>query len=131
MLNYARSLIYSTAPSPAEVAHITQTLIWAQECGPEARAQLSERIHFFRHTAQKLGVLDLLWPAVGPIQAWRCPDEQSAIQWAEDLQRAGYAVKAILPPTVPQGGARLRLCIHADHTDKDIVGLLSALKQCL
>ena len=128
-MNYARSLIYSTAPSPAEVAHITQTLILAQEHGPQARAQLSERIHFFRDTAQKLGVLDRLWPASGPIQAWRCPSERSATQWAEDLQRSGYAVKAILPPTVPEGGARLRLCVHADHTDQQISGLLSLLKQ--
>jgi 8-amino-7-oxononanoate synthase len=130
LVNYARSLIYSTAPSPAEVGHITQAMIWAQERGPQARAQLAERIQFFRDTAQKLGVLDRLWPAIGPIQAWRCPSEQSAIQWAEDLQKSGYAVKAILPPTVPEGSARLRLCIHGDHTDQEITGLLSLLKQC-
>ena len=130
LVNYARSLIYSTAPSPAEVGHITQAMIWAQERGPGARAQLAERIQFFRDTAQKLGVLDRLWPAIGPIQAWRCPSEQSAIQWAEDLQKSGYAVKAILPPTIPEGSARLRLCIHADHTDQEITGLLSLLKQC-
>ena len=131
LVNYARSLIYSTAPSPAEVAHITQTLILAQERGPEARAQLRERIQFFRDTAQNLGVLDHLWPAFGPIQAWKCPSQQSAVLWAEQVQQSGFGVKAILPPTVPEGTARLRLCIHADHTDEDIAGLLSALKQCL
>lgn len=131
LVNYARSLIYSTAPSPAEVAHITQTLILAQERGPQARAQLRERIEFFRDTAQNLGVLDHLWPAFGPIQAWKCPSHQSAVLWAEQVQQSGFGVKAILPPTVPEGTARLRLCIHADHTDEEIGGLLSALKQCL
>ncbi len=46
---------------------------------------------------------------------------------AARLQKAGLDVRAVRPPTVPQGTARLRLVCHADHTEADIAHLLAAL----
>jgi 8-amino-7-oxononanoate synthase len=39
---------------------------------------------------------------------------------AQKLQENGFAVKAILPPTVPEGGQRLRICIHQFNSESEI-----------
>jgi 8-amino-7-oxononanoate synthase len=44
------------------------------------------------------------------------------------LQQNGYDVRAILSPTVPKGQERLRICLHAHNTKKEIRGLLKSLK---
>jgi len=41
--------------------------------------------------------------------------DAAAVRAAENLQAAGFDVRAIRPPTVPSGTARLRVSIHADH----------------
>lgn len=42
-------------------------------------------------------------------------DDPLAVRVATRMQQRGYDVRAIRPPSVPQGTARLRLSIHADH----------------
>jgi 8-amino-7-oxononanoate synthase len=36
-------------------------------------------------------------------------------------------VKAILPPTVPENGQRLRICLHAHNTTGEIERLVSLI----
>jgi 8-amino-7-oxononanoate synthase len=43
-------------------------------------------------------------------------DDPRAVRVASRLQEFGYDIRAIRPPSVPQGTARLRISIHADHT---------------
>jgi len=50
-----------------------------------------------------------------------------ALAAAEHLQGKGFAVRAIRPPTVPEGQARLRLSLTCDISSKDLERLRSAL----
>ena len=48
-----------------------------------------------------------------------------AVAAATRLQSQGFDVRAIRPPSVAPGTARLRISIHADH-DRDILVALAA-----
>ena len=54
-------------------------------------------------------------------------DSQSAVDISKALLQAGFLVSAIRPPTVPQGGARLRVTFSALHEEQQVDRLLDAL----
>jgi len=57
-----------------------------------------------------------------------CENER-ALACAEFLQRKGFAAKAIRPPTVPEGSARLRLSLTTKITGEQVRRLVEALEQ--
>jgi 8-amino-7-oxononanoate synthase len=58
-------------------------------------------------------------------------DSRSALNLAGSLRDAGFFVKAIRPPTVPEGKARIRLSVTANHSANDVRRLLEALSRGL
>jgi 8-amino-7-oxononanoate synthase len=58
-------------------------------------------------------------------------DDAKAVTTAERLQFMGFDVRAVRPPTVPEGTARLRISIHADHTFEQLDALASAIREVL
>jgi 8-amino-7-oxononanoate synthase len=53
---------------------------------------------------------------------------EDAVSAAKFLQERGFAVRAIRPPTVPVGSARLRLSLTTQITSEDVMAVLAALK---
>ena len=53
--------------------------------------------------------------------------DSAAMEAASRLQEAGFDVRAIRPPTVPPGTARLRIAIHADHEPAELRRLADSL----
>jgi 8-amino-7-oxononanoate synthase len=62
-----------------------------------------------------------------PIQPILIGDNQRALQVSAELQKRGFLVGAIRPPSVPQGEARLRVTLSALHGEKDVDALVGAL----
>ena len=62
-----------------------------------------------------------------PIQALVVGSNQGALDLSSALEAQGIWVPAIRPPTVPQGSARLRICLSAAHSEGDVSALISAL----
>lgn len=123
---FARTHIYTTAQPPAlAVATLKALDILAQE--PQRREHLKHLIHYFRKEAAGLGLP--LMPSATPIQPLLLQSSQRALNWSEQLQKAGFLVMAIRTPTVPQGQARLRITLSAAHEFEQLDQLLEALHQ--
>jgi len=108
LINHARTFIFSTSMPPYMAGQIRAALRLAAEMDTE-RAELRSRAQAFAQSLQgdgwvTLGTTTQIVPAV--IGA-----NDAAVAAAEFLQRAGFAVRAIRPPTVPPGTARLRFSV--------------------
>jgi 8-amino-7-oxononanoate synthase len=87
------------------------------------REQLQANVTHFSKAVQST-----LSSGNSPIQVIEFADPESCKSKALLLQQSGFAVKAILPPTVPAGSQRLRICIHAFNTQEEIDRLISLLQ---
>lgn len=52
---------------------------------------------------------------------------EPALALAETLAASGFDARAVRPPTVPAGTARLRLSVHAHHEEAEIDALVAAI----
>ncbi len=120
LINFARSFIYTTALPEAMYVHILNQV--ERSKATAMREQLQENIARFSQSVQST-----LSSVNSPIQIIEFPDLEACKRKAEQLQRAGFAVKAILPPTVPAGSQRLRICMHAFNTKEEIDQLIALL----
>jgi len=53
--------------------------------------------------------------------------DAAALALSQALAEQGFWVSAIRPPTVPEGTARLRVTLTAQHTQSQVAELLQAL----
>jgi 8-amino-7-oxononanoate synthase len=60
-----------------------------------------------------------------PIFSLLTPEPRSLAKWC---QEAGFVVRPIVPPTVPEGTQRVRVCLHAGNTMEDIEGLAARIR---
>lgn len=124
LVNFARSLIYTTGLSPHAVASIYLAYQKLKVSSPEREA-LFENIHCFQERA--LDLFGLQQPQ-SPIQSIIIPGNECVKLIASQLQQLGFDVKPILSPTVPKGAERLRFCLHSYNTREEIKGVLQQLK---
>ena len=104
LVNRGRAFIYSTAPSPLMAAVVRASLKVVAGAEQE-RAQLSALV---RHAEAGLRQMGL--PVSGSqIQPVIIGEDGRAMALAGALQARGHDIRAIRPPTVPEGTARLRL----------------------
>jgi 8-amino-7-oxononanoate synthase len=92
--------------------------------GAEAERQ---RLHaLVQHAGARMKEMGLA-ASGSPIQPVIVGADAAAVALAEAMQRRGYDIRAIRPPTVPEGTARLRiaLTLHADA--KILDGLFAGL----
>lgn len=52
-------------------------------------------------------------------------------QLANFCQEKGFIVRAIMPPTIPEGKERVRVCLHAGNTEVEIDGLARTIQSWL
>ncbi|HEY5241740.1 MAG TPA: aminotransferase class I/II-fold pyridoxal phosphate-dependent enzyme, partial [Polyangiaceae bacterium] len=67
----------------------------------------------------------------GPIVPWVLGEAGRALRMAEALRERGLDVRAIRPPSVPAGTARIRLTVTARHGSADIERALGHLAAVL
>jgi len=116
MVNRGRAFIYSTAPSPLMAAVVRASLKFVAGAEQE-RAQLAALVAHAEAGLKNLG----LRVSGSQIQPVILGEDRRATALAHALQERGHDIRAIRPPTVPEGSARLRLAItlHAGAGDLD------------
>lgn len=124
LINHARTLIFSTAMPPYMAEQIRAALRLATGMDSE-RAELISRSQEFAKSLQRdgwetLGSTTQIVPAV-------IGTNDAAVAAAEFSQRAGFAVRAIRPPTVPPGTARLRFSVTHKISAAELEKLAAAL----
>ena len=124
LIQGARTYIYTTAP-PAAQAEASREALRLLQAADEARAHLHALIARLRTGAGQLGIQ--LANSETPIQPLLLGDAARALRWAAALERQGFLITAIRPPTVPRDGARLRITLSAAHRADDVDRLLEAL----
>ncbi len=118
LVNTCRSLIFSTAVPPLNVA-------WTRHTLAKALTMDSER--------QRLAMLGNLLapitgcPHAGHIQPLIVGDASKAVALSAKLKKAGFEVLPIRTPTVPPGTERLRFSLSANINPDHIVRLSKAL----
>ena len=127
LLNHARSFIFATALPPHSYLQIQK----AYQALPGAdRKSLYELIDYFREAKTKYPNITFM-DSRSAIQGIIIGDSFKARALSEHLFSKGIFVKAILPPTVPAGTERLRICLHTFNTREQVDLLLSAVNQFL
>ena len=124
LINSARSLIFSTAPSPPAIAGALAALemLIEQPLRPE---KLQATAELLRRELAAAGM-----PAAGgrtQIIPLIIGDADTAVRLAEAVLARGVFAPAIRPPTVPEGTSRLRLTVMASHTATELAGAVAAL----
>jgi 8-amino-7-oxononanoate synthase len=123
LINQARAYVFTTALPPSVCA--------ASEAALERIAAdhgLRERLwHNIRHFAAGLRALGLPAEPRSPIFPVIAGTPERALGLSAGLRRRGVLVKAIRPPTVPEGTSRLRIALSAAHTQAQLDQALSAL----
>ncbi|KAJ5484874.1 hypothetical protein N7539_004862 [Penicillium diatomitis] len=155
LINYARSLIYTTAlgfPFLASIRTAYELLSSGQTdsvgnpiFSPQPSLYLklitlkqlrTRSQQLIQHLHQRLQALRVPQSvpfrvdhfATSPIFSLRTsrPRELASI-----CQEAGYIIRAIMPPTVPRGSERVRVCLHSGNTETEIDGLVHVIQSWL
>ena len=124
LTNFARPYIYTTAMPPA-ISAATLASLNIIKSEPERRDHLNQLIEYFRKEAKAINLN--LMDSDTAIQPILIGEAETALAISERLKQQGLLVTAIRPPTVPNGTARLRVTLSAEHTVKDIDRLIEAL----
>lgn len=119
MMSRARSLVYTTGlPAPVLASAICALDIMDSEPERAARARAN--------AAQFCKRMGLTAPE-SVIVPMIIGDEDRAMALSARLEKAGYLITAIRPPTVPEGTSRLRITFTSGHSAADVDGLADTL----
>lgn len=124
LVNFSRPLIFSTAPIPVLPLMLQEAIGYWRQFGREAAEEVFRKSKLLRFRIQNL-------LGQGPILPLIIGDNLKAVSLASRLREEGFDVRAIRPPTVASGTARLRITCHADQLESDCEHFADRLKSHL
>lgn len=123
LIQRARPFIFSTAPPPALAAALDASLLVSGN-EPGRRQRVQELSLKLRGMFAEYGL------NIGRSESQIIPlilgENERARAVAADLQREGFDVRAVRPPAVPPGTARLRISVNAQLDEATLQGFASA-----
>lgn len=123
MVNTSRPFIYSTAPIPLQAMLVQKSLeIIFSPDGDERRSKLFDRCKQAEELFSSHG---------GHIVPIILGEDERAMGVANLLQKEGFDIRAIRPPTVPEGTARLRLSLSSEVKEEELYAFSEALERAI
>lgn len=119
----ARTFFFDTALPPPVVAATLAALDVIENEPRHGQRVLAHAQRVYRGLSD-LG-FSVLPPSAAIVPVLFGPSDL-AMEVAATLRRSGILAMAVRPPTVPEGTARIRLCLMASHTDEHIERLLAS-----
>lgn len=123
LVNRARNFIFATAPSPL-VAACVRAALKVVEAADDRRAALAARVDLAGRDLRRFcGVA----PSGSHIQPIIVGADARALSLAARMRARGYDIRAIRPPTVPEGSARLRLSLTLHASEAQVAQMVADL----
>lgn len=124
LVNRARTFVFSTAMPPYFAGQIRAALRLARAADPQ-------RAHLRDISARLRKLLSAAGFDCGAASTHIIPvilgNNEAALRVAEILRQNGFAAKAVRPPTVPEGTARIRLSLTSRITFEQIARLAEVI----
>lgn len=128
LVNYARSLIYTTALPPHAIASIGAGYLHLGELrNTQLQVKLLQNIAHFNKEIERLALRQFFPKSNSAIQSCLLSGNENVKAVAVILKSYNYEVKPILSPTVPLGKERMRFCLHSNNTAEQITQILEVL----
>ena len=127
LINFARSFIYTTAPSKQSLNAIESAYNKLKE-SDDLIERLNQNISLFQSLLSKK-LQSKLISSSRPIQCILIPENETVKKVEAGLQKKGLNIRAIMHPTVQKGKERIRICIHSFNTEKEIKMCVSSLEK--
>lgn len=126
LVNRARSLIYTTAPAPPAVGAALGALDVLEQ-DPDRCRRLGENAAYARTGLRQAGfnVPDDPTPIIPLVLGGNL----RTLKWGDMLNKRGFWVHPIRPPTVAADSSRLRIALTSEHTREDIDDLVDTLTE--
>lgn len=128
LVQTSRSFVFTCALPPTVVAAARTALSVLKE-EPERPARLQANARRVRAAFTEHGVA--VPSGDSPIVPVPVGDDARAVELAARLLKAGWFVPAVRPPTVPEGMARLRLTVTAEHSEDECRAVAAAVAEAL
>ncbi len=135
LVNFARSLMYTTGLPPHSVATILASYEYLSASVKEEVikakyrlvSNLSTTTAFFNLELATCNLQTSFIPSNSAIHCCIISGNERVKKIAKKIQEKGFDVRPILSPTVPEGQERLRICLHTFNTEKEITEVLQLL----
>ncbi|NNE65707.1 MAG: 8-amino-7-oxononanoate synthase [Pyrinomonadaceae bacterium] len=128
LVNRCRSFIFSTAPIPATALCISRAI--GILCNDDARRNdLRQKCASFAASLSEHGIPAPESPThIVPVIIG---DSEIAVRVAKSMQARGFDVRAIRPPTVPEGTSRLRVSLNTKLSQQNLREFVMALSEVM
>lgn len=120
LVQHARTFIFSTAPIPALAFLLQEAVAYYKTVGMMRAVEVRKRAQAFREWLGSLGSSVVGGEAESPIVPIVIGSNWMALKVSQALQSQGWDIRAIRPPTVPEGLARLRVTVKWQDNPQDL-----------
>lgn len=125
LVNRCRPFIFATAPSPLVAACVREALRIVERAG-DRRAALAARVELAGRKLREDCGLEASGTQILPVIVGA---DGRALRLAQRMRAHGYDIRAIRPPTVPEGTARLRVALTLHASEQDVAEMIAHLGQ--